>query len=282
MTHIRKSIIRDLRSIGPHRPYIDKEEALAVAKEQAHELLKVLDIVAPAVDVGVLTQLPRIRVVVDSDLRHRGLSGASGWQDGHWLIAINKRDSLTRRRFTLAHEFKHILDAPIDRRAYRNLGIDEEDRQAIAEEVADCFAANLLMPQLFVVHALRSDIRDVHRLAALFMVSPVAMNRRLRDLGLTIESPEGQDPVLKYFRKGSVCAPGRRRKPSEHQDGRTVAGRPGLSAGAGAVQTPLAALGRGIPVRSALTLLTNSEVIYAGRRYFQQSVGHLIEERRRK
>ena len=90
MTHIRKSIIRDLRSIGPQRPFIDKGQALAVAKEQAHALLEFLDIVAPAVDVGLLIQIPRIRVVIDSDLYGRGLSGASGWQDGHWLIVTSQ------------------------------------------------------------------------------------------------------------------------------------------------------------------------------------------------
>jgi Zn-dependent peptidase ImmA (M78 family) len=247
MTHTRKSIIRDLRSIRPARPYIDKNEAFAVATEQAHELLKFLNITGPAVDVAQIIHLPRIRVVVDSDLHSRGLSGATGWQDGHWLIAINKKDSLTRRRFTLAHEFKHILDAPTDRQAYQHLGVDEEDRGAIMEEVADCFAANLLMPQLFVTRAIRTDIRDLQRLAALFVVSQYAMRRRLRDLGLTIERPEEQDPEMRYFRKASVHVSGRRKKPTPNRG--------------------LAAL---------RTLVMNSEVIYAGRRVLQQSVGHLI------
>jgi Zn-dependent peptidase ImmA (M78 family) len=247
MTHTNKSIIRDLRSIRPARPYIDKNEAFAVATEQAHEILKFFDITGPAVDVAQIIHLPRIRVVVDGDLHGRGLSGASGWQDGHWLIAINKKDSLTRRRFTLAHEFKHILDAPTDRQAYQHLGVDEEDREAIMEEVADCFAANLLMPQLFVTRAIRTDIRDLQRLAALFVVSQHAMSRRLRDLGLKIEAPEEQDPNMRYFRKASVYRPGRRQRPVPNRG--------------------LAAL---------RTLVMNSEVIYAGRRVLQQTVSQLI------
>jgi Zn-dependent peptidase ImmA (M78 family) len=280
MTHNRRSIIRDLRTIRPPRPFIDKNEALVVAEEQAHALLGFLDIAAPAVDVGLLTQLPRIRVVVDSDLHHRGLSGASGWQDGRWLIMINKKDSLTRRRFTLAHEFKHILDAPIEKRAYRNLGLDDEDRKAILEEVADCFAANLLMPRLFVVHALRSDIRDVHRLAALFMVSPVAMNRRLRDLGLAIQAPEGQDPVLRYFRKGSVSRPIRRREPvGVGHDGPSASvgsARPGAVGGPAIFQTPLVALAKADPVRRPVKLLVNSEAIHAGFRFIQRPLDWLV------
>lgn len=279
MTHNRRSILRDLRSIRPPRPFIDKNEALVVAKEQARALLEFLDIAAPAVDVGLLTQLPRIHVVVDGDLRRRELSGASGWQDGRWLIMINKKDSLTRRRFTLAHEFKHILDAPIEQRAYRNIGIDDEDRQGILEEVADCFAANLLMPELFVARAVRGDVRDVHRLAALFMVSPVAMNRRLRDLGLSIEAPEGQDPILRYFRKGSVSRSGRRlRRASGGQDPAPGAAlpKPALTRTRAVVQNPFAALGRGEPLRTTLELLMNSEAVYAGRRMVQHPVGQLI------
>ncbi len=187
--------------------------------------------------------------MVDSDLHHRGLSGASGWQDGHWLVAINKKDSLTRRRFTLAHEFKHILDASTYAQAYRNLGADQEDREAIMEEVADCFAANLLMPQLWVARAIRADIRDLQRLAALFVVSPYAMRRRLRDLDLKIEAPAEQDPNMRYFRKASAYVSGRRRKPAPNK-------------GFAAMQT----------------LVANSEAVYAGRRILQQSVGHLIED----
>jgi hypothetical protein len=193
---------------------------------------------------------------------------------------INKKDSLTRRRFTLAHEFKHILDAPIEKRAYRSLGVDDEDRKAILEEVADCFAASLLMPQLFVIHALRSDIRDVHRLAALFMVSPVAMSRRLRDLGLAIEAPEGQDPILRFFRKGSISKPGRRIRSAgsahDRLTGPAAARKPGSGKGLAVAQAPLAALGRGKPVRTAVTLPTNSETVHAGLRLIQQPVSQLI------
>jgi excisionase family DNA binding protein len=201
MSHHKPNIIKELRSMLPRRP-LDMAGARAVAEAQALRLLQLLDIKGPAVDVGLLTTLPRISVEVGPDLQGRYLSGESGWDRGRWLIRISRKDSLTRRRFTLAHEFKHILDGPAEKHVYGKLGVgDEDDRGRCIEEIADYFAASFLMPRTFLCHAIRQDIRDVHRLAAIFEVSLVAMNRRLRDLGLRIERPDGSPgSVHRWFR----------------------------------------------------------------------------------
>ena len=60
-------------------------------------------------DVGLIGELPRVRVRVESTLADSGLTH---WNGGTWVIGVNRNDSRTRRRFTLAHEFKHILDHP--------------------------------------------------------------------------------------------------------------------------------------------------------------------------
>lgn len=196
----RSTIIKTVRAMLPARP-LDMGEAQAVAETQALELLRLLGMTGPPVDIGLLTKLPRVRVEVVSDLARRKLSGESGWHRGQWLVRISQKDSLTRRRFTLAHEFKHILDAHAERRVYRQLGSDEEHRRRYIEEIADSFAAYLLMPHPFVLHALREDVRDLRHMAALFEVSPVAMNRRLRDLGLRIERPDSSPHAAhKWFR----------------------------------------------------------------------------------
>jgi IrrE N-terminal-like domain len=252
MTHTDKSIIRDLRSIRPTRPYADKNEAFAVAEEQAGELLKYFGITEPEVDVSLITQLPRIEVEVDADLAEYRLYGMTSWDRGRWLVRISKGARVASRRFTLAHEFKHILDDPTLKSAYSKLGIDEYDRKAIIEEVCEYFADSFLMPRLMVARAVRADVRNVARLAALFGVLQSDMERRLQDLGLKIELPDGEDPVRSYFRTASVRARGRRPKPVPNK------GIAGLQ-----------------------TLLANSEIVYSGRRRFQRSVGHLIEDRRR-
>lgn len=251
MTHTSKSIIRDLRSIRPMRPYADKNEAFAVAEEQASELLRFFGITEPEVDVSLITQLPRIEVQVDVDLSDCGFYGKTIWKRGRWLVKISNGARVATRRYTLAHEFKHILDHPTLTSAYRNLGIDEHDREAITEEVCEYFADCLLMPRLMVACAVRTDVRNVARLAALFGVLQSDMARRLQDLGLKIDPPEG-DPIRSYFRTASVRVRCRRPRPAPNK-------------GIAAVQT----------------LLANSENLYSSRRYFQQSVGHLIEDRRR-
>jgi Zn-dependent peptidase ImmA (M78 family) len=252
MTHTDKSIIRDLRSVRPMRPYADKNEAFAVAEEQASELLKFLGITEPEVDVSLITQLPRIEVQVDADLPDYGLYGMTTWEHGRWLIKISKGARVASRRFTLAHEFKHILDDPTVKSAYSKLGIDEYDRKAIIEEVCEYFADSFLMPRLLVTRAVRADVRNVARLAALFGVLQSDMDRRLQDLGLKIELPEGEDPIRSYFRTATVRRRGHRPKPAPN-------------GGIAALQT----------------LMVNSEIIYSGRRNFQRLVGHLIEDRRR-
>jgi Zn-dependent peptidase ImmA (M78 family) len=246
MTHTEKSIIRDLRSIRPMRPYADKNEAYAVAEEQATELLRFFALTEPEVDVSLITQLPRIEVEVDADLSDCGLYGMTTWEHGRWLVRISKGATVATRRFTLAHEFKHILDDPTLATAYRNLGIDEYDRKAIIEEVCEYFADSFLMPRLMVARAVRRDVRNVARLAALFGVLQSDMKRRLQALGLRIELPEAEDPIRSYFRTTSVRARGPRPKPVPNK-------------GLAAVQT----------------LVANSEAVHSGRRYFQQSVGRL-------
>ena len=55
----------------------------------------------------VVSALPRIRVVYAKDLP---VSGTSHWSGSDWIIALNAYEPRARKRFTLMHEFKHIVD----------------------------------------------------------------------------------------------------------------------------------------------------------------------------
>ena len=44
-----------------------------------------------------------------------GISGLTTWDDGNWVIGVNKSHPQARRRFTLAHEIKHLIDANRDK-----------------------------------------------------------------------------------------------------------------------------------------------------------------------
>jgi Zn-dependent peptidase ImmA (M78 family) len=135
-----------------------------------------------------------------------GTSGMTQWlkQQSHWLKAINRDDSQTRRRFTLGHEFKHILDNPYINVLYPKSEQSDDDR---GERMCDYFAACLLMPRPWVKRLWAQGVQDAAVLAATFNVSPAAMNRRLQDLGLveTRERWRGQ-VVARYFRKAPANA----------------------------------------------------------------------------
>ncbi len=204
-----KTILKSLRALVPARG-LQPHEAQGIAERQATRLLVILEQREPPVDVGLIAELPRteVRVVPNRDIG--GLSGMSQWlkRESRWLIAVNGDDSLTRRRFTLGHEFKHILDNPYinvlyPKREYGTLSAEER-----AERMCDYFAACLLMPRPWVKRLWAQGTQDGAVLAATFKVSPAAMDRRLQDLGL-IEARKRwrglTPPVQTYFRKGVLA-----------------------------------------------------------------------------
>lgn len=177
------SIIRQVRALVPLRP-LTLHEARSVAERQATLLLELLGQRQPAVDVGLISELPRVEVKVEPDLQLGGISGFSQWSRGRWLIVVNQDDSSTRRRFTLGHEFKHVLDHPFIKEIYSRLGNSEDERHRITEQICDYFAACLLMPRNWLKREWANRIQDPAALAAKFNVSEAAMTIRLRELRL--------------------------------------------------------------------------------------------------
>ena len=200
-----RTILQSLRALVPARG-LQHHEALGVAERQAMRLLVLLEQREPPVAVGLIAELPRIEVRVLPNRDLAGLSGMSQWlkQQSHWLIAINRDDSQTRRRFTLGHEFKHILDNPYINVLYPKSEQSDDDR---AERMCDYFAACLLMPRPWVKRLWAQGVQDAAVLAATFNVSPAAMNRRLQDLGI-VESRERWRGrvVTRYFREAPAVA----------------------------------------------------------------------------
>lgn len=197
MDHTEQPILQDLRRLAPNRP-LAFGEAYQIAELQATTLLHLLDIRQAPADAGRLTELPRIEVQVEPRWRMPTLAGFSEWRDGRWLIVINRNSGSGRRRFTLAHEFKHVIDhAARDTLYARFGGQDEKKRSQQIERVCDHFAACFLMPRPWVKRAWASGIQDVEALAELFKVSTSAMKVRLAYLGFLDDE---RRPVVSYFR----------------------------------------------------------------------------------
>ena len=195
------NVISELRALMPARA-LEDHEARGIAERQAMRWLEIYEVTEPGVDVSLIGELPRVRVRVESIL---ATSGLTHWNGGTWVIGVNRNDSRTRRRFTLAHEFKHILDHPFIDTIY----LDERGQPAPkqAELMCDYFAACLLMPRPWVKRLWAQGTQDATVLAATFAVSPAAMNVRLQQLGLA--EPRGRwhgVVARRYFRKAPETA----------------------------------------------------------------------------
>jgi Zn-dependent peptidase ImmA (M78 family) len=130
-------------------------------------------------------------------------AGISRFSKGHWVIFVDKNDIHGRRRYTLAHEFKHVIDHSLDKLAYQRLGYgDGERRRAHVEAICQYFAACFLMPKTWVKNSWANGVQDVYDLASLFQVSVSAMDVRLRQMGLLDDEPNRE--VRTYFRQNGM------------------------------------------------------------------------------
>lgn len=183
-TNTYESVLRTVRSLMPVR-VLSYGEALRLAELQANCLLSLHQVSTPAVPIEIITEQPRIRVAQSYDLP---ASGSAHWDGNHWVITLNAAEYKLRQRFSIMHEYKHIVDHPTrhliqgDRRLH--LTADE-----LAEKIADYFAACVLMPKAWIKRSFFSETQSVEKLAATFQVSPRAMSFRLHQLGIVENTP---------------------------------------------------------------------------------------------
>ena len=167
-----------LRDVMPIRP-LTFAESLRLAELQASKFLAIVGASAPALPESAIAGLPRVQV---ERMSPSPVSGATQWSRGRWLIILNGSEPRGRQRFSLAHEFKHVLDNPFIDVLYPAKGdMTSAER---AEQVCDYFAACLLMPRLWLKRAWTSGEQNPRSLARHFEVSPAAMTVRLRQTGL--------------------------------------------------------------------------------------------------
>lgn len=174
------SILASLRALIPRRNCAFSE-ALNIAERQAirlGELIAALDPEADGVNLHHIEGLPRLRVVFE----RLPVSGMSHWNGQDWIIAIARDDSPARQRFTLLHEFKHIIDHGHTARLYRGSGGRSTTEQA--EAAADFFAGCALVPRRELKSAWGRGIQRVEHLVDLFGVSELAIRVRLAQTGL--------------------------------------------------------------------------------------------------
>jgi hypothetical protein len=178
-THTTTPLLTRLRELVPTRG-LSPAEARYIAERQAALLLAHAGIEKPAVPESVVTDLPFVTLT-----RRPGFptSGMATQTDSGWVIVLRAEEAKVRQRFTLLHEFKHVLDDPFIEWLYptRN-DYSPEER---AERISDYFAACVLMPRMWIKRDWAGGgIQDIDRLARRYQVSRVAMAVRLSELRL--------------------------------------------------------------------------------------------------
>jgi len=177
------SVLATLRSLAPQRP-LRWHELERIAELQANRLLELARISAPAVQIEVISGLPRIEVRQVVDLP---VGGSADWVGGRWIVSVAGGDSPARQRYSIAHEFKHIVDHPVRQVIFA--GATDSASEAQAERIAEYFAACLLMPKRLVVRLWGQGVQRLSELSERFEVSPRAMQIRLWQLGLVDPAP---------------------------------------------------------------------------------------------
>lgn len=191
-----------LRDLAPNRA-MSQTEAIHFAELQANKLLELSAVHDPPVPDSVITNIPKVAVKRVSPWP---VSGCTDWTKGTWTIVINSAEPILRQRFTLAHEFKHILDYRYIDVAYPTTTFMGHHQRV--EAVCDYFAGCLLVPERFLKDAWERGVRTLPELSSIFGVSQAAIQTRLIQTGLAGPQPRCTDRAENFrFHRSRTLEP---------------------------------------------------------------------------
>ncbi len=177
----RQAVSR-LRDLIPGRR-ISFLESMHIAERQAALLRELFEDPAPRFSERRLGLLPKLTIWHEADIP---ISGASFWDGGQWVIDINSDEPPDRQRFTVLHEFKHVIDHPHQAHLFSSA---QSTGNSQRELVADYFAACVLMPARQFKAAHRRYDGAVDGLAEHFGVHRGGIVMRLSELGMAQDDP---------------------------------------------------------------------------------------------
>ena len=134
-----------LRNLTPKKRPVNPREARTIAETQAARFRQIHGLADdPHFPSQIIADQPRLRIRFSDGLDSSGLSGWNP-KTKQWVIYINSDEAYARQRFTLAHEYKHIIDATTHQTNYVDFGGYSGHDQA--EDACDYFAGCLLIPK---------------------------------------------------------------------------------------------------------------------------------------
>ena len=121
-----------------------------LAKEKALDILKANMIVKPPVIAAELAESEGLQVLCM--LFNPGYTEIAGFIDADKkAIVVNAVESSARQNFTIAHELGHYLLKHHESNEYTVMWRDPRAmKKTPMEQEANCFAANLLVPSMFL------------------------------------------------------------------------------------------------------------------------------------
>ncbi len=117
-------------------------------------------------------------------------SGSLTFEEGKWIIRVNKNHNYKRQRFTILHELGHYM---LHRNKLQSFTDEIFFRSGVKGDIeyrANEFASKLLMPEESVHKAIAEGVRNVGELAERFDVSSPAMKLRVLELGYKLKQDE--------------------------------------------------------------------------------------------
>jgi hypothetical protein len=194
-------LLRDLRALAPNRP-LSYGESLQVARLQAARLRTWIGADEPDINLAWLVNQRAVPVHFVPGYKLGEESGlTTNAVGGKVQIFINEAEPDVRQRFSLLHEFKHLIDFDDAEKLHERLGSGNERRRNLQVElVCNEFAAQVLMP-VQLVKRVWFRTQQLELAAGQFNVSPEAMRTRLVKLGL-LDRPEPQTKT--YFRSAGL------------------------------------------------------------------------------
>lgn len=165
-------------------------ESLAVYDTQCILESYALDddgVVTLPVDVaGIAKNL--VARVVHGDVPAADVGRLAVMEDGSTVIAVRDEDSRARQRYAIAYQLGHVVAQDYDGERHDVADCARRARMGDPrEQYADAFARMLLMPRVALVRLAAEPDATVISLAETFRVSEIAMDNRLRELGIPIE-----------------------------------------------------------------------------------------------
>jgi Zn-dependent peptidase ImmA (M78 family) len=146
----------------------------------AEAYLKARNALDPPVSTEMVMLFDPQNPVEIRQLKLKAYHGAIWSQQDGWVIQVNDSDAAPTMRFTVLHEAFHILahcrTTPVFRKRGSVVG-------SFNEFLADHFAFCTLMPREWIIEKW-TEVKDLDRMAEIFVVPKSAMCIRLRQLGL--------------------------------------------------------------------------------------------------